>query len=422
MFKLLFICLILISQCSVFSQISEEINPPNFIKTIIFNSKDEIDQFPIIKLNEPLFLSFDDLRGSDQDFYYKISYFNHDWSPSGLFKNDFITGFDNQRISNFKSSFGTKQSYTHYELELPNEKTKFLLTGNYMIEIYDQNDIVVFSRKFLIFSNNAIVNSAITSSLDLKKFTTHQAIKFNVKPLNISFQNPQNDIKVVILQNYQWDFSIQNIKPQFIINQELQFYQDLELLFEGGNEYYFFDTKDILAESQNISFVSNETQYQTYLHTNVERNLYPYSNTQDINGDFRVRTLSGFDNKTEADYTQVHFSLSKNKIFEDENIYVYGKFNNYSLSDENIMIFNPGLEIYESDITLKQGFYNYKYVSKIGENVLKKNKISGSHYNSENTFQIFIYYRPIGNINDQLIGVSKPNSFKLSTSINFENY
>ena len=419
-FHLLILCLTFITQKIVYSQPILELEPPNYIKTVIFKGYKSNDQFPIVEIDEKFYLSFDDLRGSDENFYYKISFFNYDWTPSKLFKNDFLKGYDDQRITNFRSSFGTKQSYTNYKIEFPNEKTKFLKTGNYLLEIFDQKNDIVFSRKFLIYEKKTKINSIISSSNNLKNFNSHQNIKFSVSPVNLKFKNPKEDIKIVILQNYQWNSLVKDIKPIFIINDELQFNDNIKLEFEGGNEFYFFDTKDALAISNNITFVENNELYQTYLNTNIERNNYPYNNKQDINGDFKIRTLSGIDHDIESDYTRVHFSLAKNKINENEEIYIYGKFNNFSFSNENMMVFNPSLEIYEGNFLFKQGFYNYKYVSRFDGEV-SVNKISGSHFNTENSFQILIYHKPIGEIFYALIGVDKISSFNISSSIEYQN-
>ena len=103
------------------------------------------------KLGEPFELHFDDLNGDERNYYYKIKYFNHDWTPSNLFQNEYLKGFDNLRIENYQTSFNTLQPYTHYQLVLPNEQTEFLISGNYLLEIYNESDKMVFSRRFVIY-------------------------------------------------------------------------------------------------------------------------------------------------------------------------------------------------------------------------------------------------------------------------------
>ena len=82
--------------------------------------------------------------------------------------------------------------------------------------------------------------------------------------------------------------------------------------------------------------------------------------------------------------------MAKNQYKDDESVYVYGNFNNYELSDENLMQFNPSLDLFEKRILLKQGFYNYKYILRKNDSI-KKNIISGSHYTTENSYQILVY-------------------------------
>ena len=125
----------------------EEVSEPINIKTIIFKGENENDQFPIISIDENITLSFDDLNSNEEDYYYKIRHFNFDWKESELFKNEIFDGFDNVRILNYSNSFNTLQPYTHYELKFPNDKTRFLVSGNYMIEIYNSLDEIIFSRK-----------------------------------------------------------------------------------------------------------------------------------------------------------------------------------------------------------------------------------------------------------------------------------
>ena len=121
------------------------------IKSIVFKSQNKEIQFPIVKLGESFQLHFDDLNGDERNYYYKIKYYNYDWTPSNLFQNEYLDGFDNLRIEEYQTSFNTLQPYTHYKLSLPNDQTQFLISGNYLLEIFNEADEMIFSRKFLIY-------------------------------------------------------------------------------------------------------------------------------------------------------------------------------------------------------------------------------------------------------------------------------
>jgi hypothetical protein len=409
--QLSLIILLLGFHLTAFSQISKESTKVDFIKSIHFFGGDQLQQIPVIRLNESFTLLFDDLLAQDNDYYYRIKHFNHDWTPSDLFQNQYLAGFDNQRIDNFDSSFGTLQRYNHYTLTLPNETTQFLVSGNYMIEIYNRYDELMFSRKFLIYEDKAQIELGIYPSQKVEYLLTHQNLQFTINPL-FTIRNPQNDLKIVLLQNDQWNSSILAPSPQYNSGNNLVYRYEEATQFEGGNEYLNFDTKDLRSVTPNISYVNKGDRYEHYLFTNVPRKDLPYTYFPDINGNFLIQTHQGSNPHIESDYTEVYFSLAKQYELNEEEIYIFGKFNNYELTQENKMIYNPSLEVYEGILLLKQGFYNYKYLEVIdGEPI--KNSISGNHSQTENLYTVLIYHRGIGGLYDALIGMGQAQSFAL---------
>jgi hypothetical protein len=398
----------------VHGQKAREVNTPEYIKSVVFKSFNSDHQFPLVRPGETFQLAFDDLNGDERNYYYRIRHFDWDWSHSGLFQNEYLAGFDNLRIANYQTSFNTLQPYTHYTLVLPNEETQFLVSGNYLLEVYDENDTLVFSRKFLIYESQALVGSAVFRTRDLSYYLTHQSVQFSISPEKGKFfRNPQQQIHVSLLQNDQWNSLLSGLKPQYINGNQLEYRYDAAARFEGGNEYLFFDTKDIQITNANVSQVELNRLYETYLTPNFLRRGYPYSFAQDINGDFVIRTLQGIENgDIEADYSWVHFSLSAPMLLKDQEIFIYGKFNNYQLTEENKMYYNPALESYEGVILLKQGIYNYKYVARANDLELI-NAISGSHAQTENHYLILVYYREFGDRYDKLIGTSTLSSFEI---------
>jgi hypothetical protein len=399
---------------TLLAQNPEETAVDQSIKSIVFKNQAFEIQFPIVKLGETFQLHFDDLNGDERNYYYKIKYFNHDWTASSLFQNEYLSGFDNLRIENYQTSFNTLQPYTHYELEIPNEQTEFLISGNYLLEIYNEANQMVFSRRFLIYEEGAIVSAGVFRTRDLEFYQTHQSIQFSIiPPKGKFFRDPQNQLHITILQNEQWNTAINDLKPQYNNGSSLEYRYDAESRFEGGNEYLFFDTKNIQISSANISFVELNRLYENYLTTNFLRRGYPYNFTQDLNGDFIVRTLQGSGNgDIEADYSWVHFSLSAPFLMKDQEIYIYGKFNNYELNEANRMFYNRALEIYEGVMLLKQGIYNYKFVAKTSQSEWY-NAICGSHALTENRYLILVYYRYFGNQHDSLIAWDETSSFEI---------
>ena len=385
-----------------------------YIKTVQFSNLQQNEGFPLVSLNEKILLRFDDLNGDEADYYYRISYYNHDWSPSTLFKNEFIDGFDNVRIDDYTTSFNTLQTYTHYRLELPNEDVQFKVSGNYVLEVYTSEDELAFSRKFCIYETMASVQVGVYRPQNMDRFNTYQSVQFAITPIQTSFRNPDQNVKVVIIQNQQWDHTITGLTPQYYSGRTMEYRYDIPSQFEGGNEYFYFDTKDLRVTSPNINYIDRAELYESYLNIDIPRKYAEYNYAPDINGKFEIRNIMGpGDPDTHADYNYVNFSLAADYQLSDEEIFIYGGFNNYQLADQNKMYYNPSLEIYEGILLLKQGFYNYKYVSKQDE-ILNKNSLSGSHALTENEYQVLVYYRNIGKQYDALIGVGNANSFELT--------
>ncbi|MEK9740384.1 MAG: DUF5103 domain-containing protein [Flavobacteriaceae bacterium] len=397
----------------IFGQEVLEHYPPDHIKTIQFYGKETLRNFPVVSVGEIMTLEFDDLLGDESDYYYRIKHFNWDWTPSSLFQNEFLDGFDNLRIDNYRTSFNTLQSYTHFTLAIPNENVQFKISGNYMLEIYTADDTLAFSRRFCIYEPSATVQVAVYRPQNLDRFYTHQSIHFKITPQMETFRNPDKNIFVTLLQNDQWDSKITGLTPQYYQGASLEYRYEYPAQFEGGNEYFFFDSKDLRVTSSNITFTQKKDLYETYLKVDIPRSMSEYSFAPDINGAFEIRNIMRpGDSDIEADYSLVYFSLASNFNLENDQIYVYGGFNNYQLSEYNAMYFNPALGLYESVILLKQGFYNYKYVVK-KEGGLYKNEISGSFALTENNYLVLVYYRAIGTQFDALVGVGVANSFEL---------
>ena len=403
----------LISIISINAQQGLEHLPPNNIKSVKFFGADSTENFPVIAIGQKITLTFDDLNGNEADYYFKVKHFNHDWNSSKLFQNEYLEGFDNLRIDNYNTSFNTLQTFTHYRLVLPNENIQFKVSGNYLLEIYDSFDELVFSRRFCIYEEKSTIRSGVYRPQNMDRFNTHQSLHFSVTPSQGTFRNPDQTVFIHLLQNRQWDSDLLVLKPQYFSGSTLEYRYEIPTQFEGGNEYYFFDTKDLRITGPNISFTNLDKLYETYLNVNIPRLYQNYTYAPDINGGYEIRNIMRpGDPNIEADYSYVHFSLASDYDSNNE-VYVYGSFNNYSFSNTNRMYYNPSLEIYEGVLLLKQGFYNYKYVVKNKDRV-NKNFFSGSNALAENDYLILVYYRSIGQQYDELIGVGQTNSFQLN--------
>ncbi|MFC0604034.1 type IX secretion system plug protein [Winogradskyella pulchriflava] len=408
------ILLFLLTPAVLIAQV-EEVSPPDFIKTITFKSNTTQGQLPILKLGEPLVLEFDALNANEEDFYYVIEHYNFDWTPSVLAKAEYLRGLDNQRILTYENSFNTYQIYSHYKLQIPNIQTRALLkSGNYMISIYDDYDELMFSRKFMIYEDVVNVGVKVKRSRDVKVIAEKQSVDIVVATNSINFNNPLETIKTLIVQNNNLNTSINDLKPQYTLGNELIYRYDTESAFWGGNEYLYFENRDVRTSNIGVQFIDLKDIYHSYLYTNIVRKDRPYTYNPDINGNFQVTAADGINIDIEADYTMVHFSLLQQEL-KDKDIHVYGNFNAYAIEPLTKMEFNSESGKYETMMRLKQGFYNYKYVVVDKETGnLEEGAISGNFWQTENNYKVLVYYRDLGARFDRLIGYGEASSVNIS--------
>ena len=392
------------------AQVQNEIDPPFNIKTVSFVQNGQ-NVIPIFNLQEGFQLQFDDLYGNEANYYYEIVHCNYDWTPSQLVKSEYIQGFDNQRIQDYENSFNTLQLYSHYRLPFPNKFTQFRVSGNYIIKILNEDRDVVFSRKFILYEDHVSVPLQIKRARDVRDINYMHNLDFAIKSASITFINPLQSVKVMLLQNGQFKEAIYNIKPQYTIGNDLIYKYDKETQFWAGNEFLYFDNKEIRAVVNNINYVRAKDLYEPHLYINRARANQVYTYYPDVNGNFVVRNFNTQNNEIEADYAWVYFTLDAPNYFGKSDIYINGMFNNYALNEENRMDFNQKTGMYEKAIVIKQGFTNYQYViaDKKGK-IDHANAVDGNFYQTENNYQVIVYYRGINERYDKVIGRGTANS------------
>lgn len=408
LFLFLFLCY------GSFAQVQKEIAPPYNIKTISFVQSEQ-NVIPIFKLGEGFQLQFDDLFGNDADYYYEIIHCDYNWNPTDIPKSEYLKGFDNQRISDYTNSFNTLQIYSHYRLPIPNQFTQLLISGNYMLKILNNDKEVVFSRKFVLYEDVVTVPIQVKRARTVSNLESKHNLEFTIKSSTITFQNPLKNVKVVLLQNGQFNDAITNIAPQYTIGNDLIYKYDTQTQFWAGNEFLYFENKDIRAANNNVARVdSNNEIYGFHLYTNNARTNFPYSVTQDVNGNFVVKNINAANSEIEADYAWVYFSLSAPTFRINKDIYINGMFNNYNLTPEYKMDYNEKKGIYEKAVLIKQGFTNFQYVVADSKGTIDhENAIDGNFYQTENDYFIVVYYRENTDRYDRVIGKGTANSLNI---------
>ena len=387
-----------------FYSIGQE-NESSIIRSIQLSPLDQNNFSTIVPLGTTLELSFDDLEGDQKDYYYKVQLMTHDWKPSNLIANQYINGFQSNIFFNVENSFNTRQNYTHYSVKFPNQNTRITKSGNYLVSVLNEYDEVQFTRRFILYESNAVVGVAVSRGRDTKHMNEQQTVQLIVNHPSLKVNNPSQEIHVVILQNENWNTAITNVQPQFFKPNQLIYRHRKKTNFWGGNEFLNFDNKLIRNGNITISRVLKKDIYYSYLYPYINKEVKSYTYNPDINGQFVIRNIEASNAATEADYARMFFSVKVDKEFEDKEVYVYGAFNNFKLTDKTKMTFDPATKMYVSNFLLKQGFYNYTFVTKSSDGSISEADIRGDFSKTENKYTAIVYFKPFGSLFDRVVGV-----------------
>ena len=387
----LFLIIFLLNNCFSQEKIVKSVSisgaPSNDNKIVFFN-------------NEIMNVNFDELSAKPYNFYYSVEHYDYNWELSNIFKNEYITGFDDIRISNYKNSFNTLQKFISYSFNIPNKNFKINSSGNYKLIVKDNRNNIVFERKFVFINNYNLGNIEISRAKEINLINEFHNLKISFSCTNCIY-DVNSQYKLVVLKNKNFNDLKIFEKPTLKTSNKLIFDN---ILFNAGDEYHGFDTKNILSTSNEIKRVENGPLYSTVLYDDVQKNKYSYN--PDKNGIFKINN-NGINENTESDYTKVKFSfLSSEDIIGD--LYVVGGFNNYELSEE-FKLLETSKNTYVTELLLKQGFYNYKYVVK------NNNLISdiSNFWQTENEYTAFLYEKKPSDRFYKIIGYANKNSLKI---------
>ena len=408
----LFLLVFCFVSCVSMAQAEQEIAPPYNIKTATF-IQNNINAIPIFRLGDSFEFVFDDLYGDEANYYYTITHCDYNWTKSQLNLNEYIVGLDNQRIMDYENSFNTLQLYSHYRVSFPNQFTKgFKVSGNYMLKIMNNNQEVVFTRKFIIYEDLVSVPMQVKSARDVRVLNQKHNLEFSILPNNMLLQNPIQNIKIMLLKNGIWNTAITNVKPMFTLGNDLIYKYDKETQFWAGNEFLFYENKDIRNAVNNVRFIELKGIYNTYLMPNSTRGNLEYTYFPDYNGNFLINNVGARENvNVEADYSWVFFTLSAPTYYGKKDIYVTGMFNNYALTPEYKMDYNKEKGIYEKAMIVKQGFTNYEYtLADSNGRVDFENALDGNFFQTENNYFCIVYYRANNDRFDRVIGKGMASS------------
>ncbi len=340
--------------------------------------------YPYIVLNSgaQLRLSFDDQSNDVRRYTYRLIHCDRDWQPSNLGPLEYIDGFEEDVIDGFNFSFRTLSNYVHYDLLLPNNNMRITKSGNYLLVITDEEneDVTAITRRFMVVDTQTGISGIVTRPTQVDKIRTHQEIDFSVSTEQLNLKAPLQEVSAAVLQNGRWDNAITNLPPNFIRSATLEFDYQGRVMFQGGNEFRNLDLRSIQAPVTEVLAVEQyEDRYGIALGKDLTRNQAAYLFYPDLNGDYvNLRydrpvinlgdaalqaAYSRLSLEYTGDYIDVLFNFASGGPFDGQDVYLFGSFTEWQLKPEFRMVYNPATSSYVGKAFIKQGFYNYYYVT-----------------------------------------------------------
>lgn len=401
---------------------------------------------PLVGENKGLELDFDILEDDIRSLSFRIIHCDRYWRKSNLVESEYIKIKDEDFLFDgdaAEPSYSTTVPYVNYNRAFPVSGAQvpnftFLLSGNYILQVYDngviynrENDedseefseefseeyvesdeIILFQKRFVVTEQLVEIQADVIRPNLVQYMDDSQQITMKIIPHGFDLSTFDKDLFVVYQQNGRWDKIISGIKPNHVSGDgTLVFNDNRNAIFQGGNEFHNFNFKNLRIATAPVDFIGKKDgKYTVLLHPDNDWHA-AYTSTTDLNGKFLIQDDNnpGIYEGASADYAEVKFTLPYHRnLYDTLDVYVFGGFNNWKLTDENKMTYNEEKQQYEATILLKQGYYNYKYVKASADfKTIDEIGIDGSFYQTENEYEIFVYFYDYAQGYDRCIGYKK---------------
>jgi hypothetical protein len=402
------------------AQIPDHIYKPNIHSVKLFKYGD-IYAYPIIALNsgEQLELHFDDFDADVKSYYYTYQLCNADWTPANLQPFDYIRGFQSVRLNTYRYSSIALTRYTHYQAVLPDRGSVPVRSGNYLLKVFRNNDTsdLLFTKRFLVVDNKVQIAAQIKQPFSSQYYLTDQRVMVTVNTASarINTLSPQ-DLKLTVLQNNTWPTAARVDRPTIYRGNYFE-YNDDATSFASGREWRWIDLRSLRLMTDRMQRITDTSGVtHVFVKPDTERRQQVYIFYRDLDGIYTIENTDGNNPYWQGDYAWVHFTYVPpgGQPYAGRDIYLFGELTNYLPNNFSRLDFNKEKGIYEKKLFLKQGYYNYSYITldtgKPVTNRFSFDNTEGNFTNTENNYTVLIYFRPFGGRADELIGYAQLNT------------
>lgn len=363
-------------------------------------------------------LDFDDLDANVKNYNYTYQLCNADWQPAEVSTFDYIQGFSQGRLGQYRNSAIAKVRYTHYQALLPEKSCMPKLSGNYLLKVYLNGDTskLAFTKRLLVLDNIVPIAANIQQPFNSQLFQTHQKVQFTIDKSKLNVFNTTQQLKVVVLQNYRWDIAVTGIQPLFMRGNSYEYNGEQDCTFPAGRDFRWADLRSFHFLSERVDSIDKYSNPVTlYLLADGERNQMRYIYRRSLGGFYEISSTDVNNPWWQGDYANVQFSFvpAGHQPYPNKDVYIIGEMTGYQIDDSTKLNYNAEKGVYEKSLLLKEGYYNYTYVTKDTKTKNAKTSMAqtdGNYWQSENNYLILVYYRSFSDRADRLVGATSLNS------------
>jgi hypothetical protein len=388
----------------------------DYIKSVKLSHAGLETSYPLVDLGSRfqgrLVLSFDDLEGGYKRYTYSLYHCDMNWQPSKQLEEiEYLNGFNGMDINDYTYSTNGYSEYTHYRLVLPNEELAWTVSGNYLLVVYDDDlQIPVITRRFMVAENLVNVSYEMIKPRDVLKINTHQELRFTVSYKNFKINQPRFELFATIMQNGNWNTAKIALPGTYERGESLVFDQYNLVSFPALKEFRNFDIRPLSFTTEFVSSIDqNENETTVLLDLSEKRSQRNFIDEIDANGFFVIDNRRFANPEISSEYCRVIFTLQSEREHKRP-LYIVGGFCDWQPREEYRLYYDPVHRIYKGEAYFKQGYYDYLFALKNEDGSLDFEATEGSWFETENDYQIIIYYREFGSWYDRIIAVKNFNS------------
>jgi hypothetical protein len=421
-FTIFLLILCCITSKKATAQWPDQVYSPSIQSIKLYKAGDPLS-YPLIQLGttEQLELHFDELNAGPKNYYYTLQLCQADWTPAVLQPYDYLKGFISNRIRNYRPSSLSQNRYTHYQLTFPESNSGPTRSGNYLLKVFlnDDTSKLIFTRRVLVVVKKVAVSAQVRQPFDGQLLLTHQQVQVSVTPLQV----PQNnfspmDLRVQLLQNRVWSTSHIQKTPTVYRGNYFEYTDESFSVFPAGQEWRWVDLRSFRLRSERISSIQDNdstSRVDVFVNPDGPRSGKMSLLNRDINGAFVLESRDNPNVLFQGEYAWVHFTYFPpgGQPYRGRDVYIFGELTGYQLGPDNRMDFDLDKGCYTKALFLKQGYYNYLYMTN-GDGAENKSPVSvyteGNYWGTENEYLVLVYCRTVGSRADELIGYTQIHS------------